>query len=42
LIDDVEFKGQEEHERLRIAFKPFQMQANYVPQSDDCAWCNER
>jgi len=42
LIDDVEFKGQEEHKRLRIAFKPFQMQANYVPQSKDCAWCNER
>ena len=42
LIDDVEFKGQEEHKRRRIAFKPFQMQANYVPQSKDCAWCNER
>ena len=42
LIDDVEFEGQVESKRLRIAFQPFQMQANYVASSENCAWCNHR
>ena len=39
LIDDIEQSGQES-ERLRIAFQPFQMQANYVGKQDSCPWCN--